>query len=980
MAALLVSVAAANLLWAAGVPTSSNSVRLSPQTDPFPVIQPSSHIHVLPVPASTNESTWLTLLSIEGLANRDRAQLYLDSDNEIGNASSMLAFLSSRYGVSYDAVTLDWVYSQYLPSLSGIIVADPARPESVNIATMVASLQDAVIAGPDTAPSLGRQYDLPVLLDYASSNWTSTDSLSAYDRALSELYPRMNPSLLAVLPPNRLPLRDYLIATRTFVFYEPQGILASPGQLAATQRVLAALPRGIPILGWIDNPTLTEENAFIQLASRFGKAVFGSQDVPNLSVLTAYGRNQIRSLPPPPPAPLLENKTYAVVAVPDGDNLDFVAHRMRPLWLEPERGTFPITWSLSPLLSDLAPPYMDYYYGSATPNDRFVMGPSGAGYVYPDYFAPGDLAPYLESTARYANATGMDIPWLLNAFVAAEIPYQSSTLSAYVDALHPRGIVLDYDDQAKTQEAWMQGGATAAAPVIRSTQLWTTTDNFYAKIGDAMATWDPGPHFLWITVYTFRFNLHDAATMVRELTNRTKGELAVVTPEQLFALMEEDFVSRAQGQLESLRADPFVSAFLGPQLEAAQASLDAGTRSGNIPIAAYNAYLASEDLRDAGLYEGLFALGIVVVAAAVLTIPRRNVEQLTTGRLTASGRPMLALAAAFALLWLAVRAAVTANFWSYQWILMGVVLAGVGRPLRRYLDRVYPRRALPMIAVLDFVFVVLSLLSNVAFALAAMGTVALIDGVMARMSVSSERAVLAITLGSAVGFLAGIDVATIVVLAAALILPTLVAPPGPGQAKPAPAKGALVQGLVVALPTLALLVAFDFSLGLRIGIQGADLNVVAAALLALGPLAGVLAASRPLRSRTHLVQILAFAVAAIALVLLGFTTGMVPTILILCAAVGATSAAAVATLRQFAVSGRDVPAAVAGAVSWIPLLVLYFRMPPVVYSLTVLRLPEIGEAVLYAPEYLFAMLAAALVLLSYLQYRRARPRSPQVPT
>ncbi len=610
MAALLLTTGVGNLLWDLGLPSAANSTRLAPNVDPFPTIPASGTLHVLPVPWTTNASTRLVLTSLQGLVNRGGAQLYLDVDNETGNASSMLTFLASHYGVHYDVVDEAWVFSHYLPAVRGLVVTDPSRPESVNIGTMLASLDDAIVTGPDVAATLHAAYGLPVLFDYASSNWTATDAIGAYDRALADVYPSCDPDLLAILPPDQIALRDYLVATRTFVFYEPQGVLATPAQLASTQRVLAATPRGIPILGWFPSPTLTEENAFVQLASSYGKPIFGSQAVPNLSVLTAYGRNAVRSQPVPPPAPSLENKTYVVVAVPDGDNLDFVSGRMRTLWAEPERGTFPIAWSLSPLLADLAPPYLDYYYSTATADDRFVLGPSGAGYLYPDYLGPGDLGPYLEMTSRYANETGMDVAWLLNAFVASEIPYQPGTLSAYVDALHPRGIVLDYDDQAKTQDQWMQAGATAEAPVIRSTQMWTTFDNLYAKVGAAMAAWGPGPQFLWITVYTFRFDLRDAATMVQGLSDRTGGNLVVVTPEQLFTLMEEDFVARAQAQLAAMRADPFAAALLAPWLAQAASQLDATAPPGDLAASAYGAYQAITDLRETGLAEALVAAGL----------------------------------------------------------------------------------------------------------------------------------------------------------------------------------------------------------------------------------------------------------------------------------------------------------------------------------------------------------------------------------
>jgi hypothetical protein len=60
-------------------------------------------------------------------------------------------------------------------------------------------------------------------------------------------------------------------------------------------------------------------------------------------------------------------------------------------------------------------------------------------------------------------------------------------------------------------------------------------------------------------------------------------------------------------------------------------------------------------------------------------------------------------------------------------------------------------------------------------------------------------------------------------------------------------------------------------------------------------------------------------------------------------------------------------------IAWIPLLLLFFRMPPVVYSLTLVPLPEALEAALYAPAFLYV---PALVVLALLAFWRAR-REPQ---
>src|SRR3989449_5929489 len=134
---------------------------------------------------------------------------------------------------------------------------------------------------------------------------------------------------------------------------------------------------------------------------------------------------------------------------------------MGALWRERDRGNVSCAGSLTPLFAAPPPPLLDRYYDSATSLDRFIAAPSGAGYLYPDYTGPGDLAPFVNFTKRYSDAADMDVVWLLNAFAASEIPYSTGSLSTYVDGLRPGGIVLDYDDQPRTRDAWMQAGTQA---------------------------------------------------------------------------------------------------------------------------------------------------------------------------------------------------------------------------------------------------------------------------------------------------------------------------------------------------------------------------------------------------------------------------------------------------------------------------------------------------------------------------------------
>src|SRR5881397_4187972 len=227
---------------------------------------------------------------------------------------------------------------------------------------------------------------------------------------------------------------------------------------------------------------------------------------------------------------------------------------------------------------------------------------------------------FVNFTKRYSDAADMDIVWLLNAFAASEITYSTGSLSTYVDGLRPGGIVLDYDDQPRTRDAWMQAGTQAIAPIVRSTHFWTTADNVLGKLDTSIVA-RGAPNFLWLTVYTFRFDLRDARALVGELSRRMGGYLEVVTPTQFFGLLRADFVQTAHTRLAAADGDPVASLLFPGLMEAARAHLrdaDASLAGGDANRGAYAAYLGLEDLRSISASEALLTSLLVILAAAVL--------------------------------------------------------------------------------------------------------------------------------------------------------------------------------------------------------------------------------------------------------------------------------------------------------------------------------------------------------------------------
>jgi len=976
MAALFLLVLFANLLWAVPLPASGNQARMPPTESPFPVFRMGPTLHVVSMDPAANLSTRLLMTSLQGIVNRRQVELYLDVKEVGGNTSRMLSFLSSRYGVTHDTMSMLQAIDAYSNRTSGIVVFDPTRPESINIATMMAAQQNGTIVGPDLVAWLRARTRLPVLFDYASSNWTSLDAIGAFDRALRDLYPSSVSTLLSIQPPDRWAIRDYLIATRTFVFYFPQGALATPFEAAATRRILHATPRGIPILGWFKSPTLTEENSFVQLASGEGKFVVGAQDVPNLSVLTALGRNETRRQAASAPGSLpLENKTYVVLAVSDGDNIDFAAGRMQELWSEPVRGTIPLAWSLNPLLVELAPPLIDSYYDTATPLDRFIAAPSGAGYLYPDYAKPEDLSSFVTFSKRYLNDSDMDVVWLLNAFTASEIPYTSRSLATYVDGLRPNGIVLDYDDQPRTRDVWVQAGDQAVAPVVRSTHFWTTRENVLGKLEAAMVTSNRGPQFLWLTIYTFRFDLRDARNLVDALSVRLGGRVQVVLPDQFFGLMRQDFLRTAKDRAREVEANPLESFVFEATLASARVRLrdaDALLAAGDSDRAADAAFRSLEELRGIAQTEALLlSISVLLIAGFVAFLATRSRRPESRSPRTVRPEVLVFIATVVAILVFTLREALDQNFWTYPTILLGILVSGAYRPLRRVIDASYPDRAPIAAALISLVLSALAIRTTAAFPLAMIGTLLALDTFLSRRSASSAEMMAGVGIGTAIGFLGGFDLPTFSTIAILLVASALGARGPPELDKPKVRWKPVLPGFLIAVSLSGLSVAFYYSLSLRLGLRGDALFAVAGAFLVLGPTLGIMLRWILPNFPSRQAEIGSLAAAAVLSGIVLAVQGTLVTVLALLALFSTLSFAAMASLDEYAERGGEPRRALVVALLFLPLLVMFFRMPPIVYSLTIVALPEPIEYALYAPT---VMLGATCLFLALLVGLRGRVR------
>jgi len=627
----------------------------------------------------TSQGMMLALVSLQGLVNREGAQIFLNTSGT-DNTSFLLPLIQGKYHVNFTAISVAEFLHNFSSFATGLIVYDPARPETTTVATVMAGLEDCIMVEPSLEVEISAQAGLSVKYDLRQPPWSGLTNLQMQRKSFDEFYPRSAKNVLGTIEPEKTGLRDYLIGAKVWTFHARQGPFASQEEIDFTKDILAATPHNIPVLGWFETPNLVEENFFVQAASREGKYILGGHNVPNLSFLSALSPpepfDQKRVIPPTPT--LADDGIYVSFAVPDGDNIDFSASKMLEVWHDEVRGTMPIAWSIGPLLAQLAPPLLDYYYSEATTLDSFIAGPSGAGYLYPGFAPQGDLEQFLVSTKHAMAAADLDMVWLLNAFRAYEVPYREETLMAYVDTLEPRGIVLDYSDQAVTRDIWMQGGETSGAPIIRSTHLWSGQDNLVGKVMADVDAAPSKPHFFFVVVYPWTLRLGEAVRSLETLRARYGDRVTVVSVENMLGLVTASFVREAARTIDEARSNPF-SALDPWDMDSATELIERASLGDPDHVTSYSGLLAFDALGHAqravaiGTTTAILMLILIFIVTIIIWRFRHSGESLRTKRAYDSLLPIAASIFLFYLFFAGLQRALDYNFWTYA----SVFVAGV---------------------------------------------------------------------------------------------------------------------------------------------------------------------------------------------------------------------------------------------------------------------------------------------------------------
>ncbi|MBB6675117.1 GxGYxYP domain-containing protein [Cohnella nanjingensis] len=138
----------------------------------------------------------LLLATLQGVVNRTEPRIYLLESEEEGK-TTWLNNLDVPYQLHADAWELVHAYKG---EVKGIVVYDPHVPDSINVATTLAGLKDAVVASPALAERLKEApYSLKVLDDLRGK---FKDRLDAYTWQYENLWSQTTHRMLVGLSPD----------------------------------------------------------------------------------------------------------------------------------------------------------------------------------------------------------------------------------------------------------------------------------------------------------------------------------------------------------------------------------------------------------------------------------------------------------------------------------------------------------------------------------------------------------------------------------------------------------------------------------------------------------------------------------------------------------------------------------------------------------------------------------------------------------
>lgn len=232
------------------------------------------------------------------------------------------------------------------------------------------------------------------------------------------------------------------------------------------ESLVEKLNRNAVILGWVDSDGVSEvinlDNPIVATLSQKGIVVVPTDHANNISVYAGLEKSNFKQTPSLSNARTDTDKVHYVTLIMEGGTsyshvergfVQTQAHLPFTYWNNASRGTIPMGWTLTPMMTDMSPLILNYLYKTATVNDQFVASLSGIGYNYSNILgtdmedltaAPAVRTEHYKRTGEYMQAANMEYITIMESAPIEDAETRATQLSYYSDPDSIKGGFMYY--------------------------------------------------------------------------------------------------------------------------------------------------------------------------------------------------------------------------------------------------------------------------------------------------------------------------------------------------------------------------------------------------------------------------------------------------------------------------------------------------------------------------------------------------------
>jgi hypothetical protein len=324
--------------------------------------------------SSTDLLTAITLQGVYNAQNRpSRLYLVTEADDNDWLTAVPKNIPVVKVPAPKDGDTLKMLLTRYKPFIHGAVETNATNADATNLATTMAGLDHAVVISP-SQESLAKSLGIKILYSFNTAEFTGYNNVQTYQWGVDNLLSKSSTKLEVMLPGNDVShIRDYAAATGAFMFYLTS---TDPAQKTVMDTIIQHTPANTPIMGYIP-----DEGPDVADLSSLGHFLNASDFLTNESVWAAIPSPvSLRESTEPGALKAQSNTVYVAWEVSDGDNAQYMQHRMRDVWKDPNLGAIPEGWTVAPGSVEFAPTLLSYFNKLLPKNSELVSGPSGIGY------------------------------------------------------------------------------------------------------------------------------------------------------------------------------------------------------------------------------------------------------------------------------------------------------------------------------------------------------------------------------------------------------------------------------------------------------------------------------------------------------------------------------------------------------------------------------------------------------------------------